>query len=335
MKSKFIFVVMMIMMIPAFIRGAEPMLEFGPSVTFDKDDPAIKMSDLKGKVVLVVFFQSWCPICNKWSGEKFKKVEDAFANDRSVVLVALKTDGGGVSGAKSYLKDRVNLDNWIVGTDNNAEYYVDVNGKDELFRYALVNGKGELVEKGFFSSGSLPTKKFSTGFFTKTFFAADAKYPYKLSKVVKSAELGFYKDAILESRKMAKDKEVSDEAKTLEKDIFARLKEKISEFPVILKDEKNPDRFTNYLELRHMAEALQGIAIQNDALIILNEFKSDPFYKKELSAETAYLNYKKNLTLIKKSELNKYKETFLPKFLENYQDTYYGAIAKKEEEAKK
>lgn len=324
----------MMMLIPAFLKGAESMLEFGPSVTFDKDDPSIKMSDLKGKVVIVVFFQSWCPKCNKWSGEKFKKVEEAFANDRSVVLVALKTDGGGVSAAKSYLKDRVNLDNWIVGADNDAEYYIDVNGKDDLYRYALVNGKGELVEKGSFGAGSLPSKKFSTGFYTKTFFAADAKYPNKLSKIVKAAELGFYKDAILESRKMAKDREVSDEAKTLEKDIFARLKEKISEFPALLKDESNIDRFANYLELRHMAEALQGIAIQNDALIILNEFKSDPFYKKELSAETAYLNYKKNLTLIKKSELSKYKETFMPKFLETYQDTYYGAIAQKEEAKK-
>ncbi len=35
------------------------MPEFGPSVAFDKNDPPVTVESLKGKVVLVVFFQEW------------------------------------------------------------------------------------------------------------------------------------------------------------------------------------------------------------------------------------------------------------------------------------
>lgn len=314
--------------------GAEPIKEFGPSVSFSEEGPAIKMSDLKGKVVLIVFFQSWCPTCNKWSGEKFKNVEKAYAKDRSVVLVALKTDGGGVSGAKNYLKERANLENWIVGSDKDAEYYTAVNGKDDLFNYAIVNGKGELVEKGYFGSSALAKKNFSNGFFTRAFLPKDSKYHEKLSGVVKEAELGLYKTAIVNCRKFTKDKEIVDDAKSLEKDIYSGIQSRITELTNQMKTESDPDRFSYYLELRQLAEALHGMPIQNEAVKVFVELKTDPFFKKEIAAENAYLVYKKNLEIIKKSEVSKYKESFIPKFLNTYKDTYYGRLVEKSTEVK-
>lgn len=330
MKIIFLLVIFNAFFLIAVI-GSDPIKEFGPSVTFAEGGPAIKINGLKGKVVVIVFFQSWCPICNGWSGQKFKKVEEAFAKDRSVVLVALKTDGGGTTGAKTYLKDRVNLENWVVGADKNAEYYKEVNGKDELYHYAIVNGRGELVEKGYFGSDDLSQKNFSNGFFTKNLLPKDAKYPDKLLTAVKEAELGLYKESIIECRKIAKLKEFEDESKKLEKDIFASLQDRINDLSEHLKVEDDPKRFSYYLELRHFIESLQGMTIQNGAINVMAEYKNNPAIKKELNAEVAYNTYKKNLEILRKSDIPKYKETFIPKFLEMYKNTYYASIVQNEE----
>ncbi len=41
------------------LAGAGFAMEFGNSVKFDKNAPELTMENLKGKVTLFVFFQSW------------------------------------------------------------------------------------------------------------------------------------------------------------------------------------------------------------------------------------------------------------------------------------
>lgn len=325
------FLLGLIFLFSCSLHAGEIIKEFGKSVVFSEDGPNIKLQDLKDKVVVLVFFQSWCPICNKWSGEKFKKVEEAFSKDKSILLVAIKTDSSSISDAKDYLKNRIKFENWIVGVDKGAEFYKKINGKEELYKYAIINGKGELVDQGSFGGNSLPNKKLKEGYFGKTFLPADQKYSAKLSKAVLEAEVGAYKSALVTCRSFAKDKEVLEEAKLLEKNIYTALSDKIANLAKIVRDPNDANRFLAYLELRNLAEALDGIKIQNDIIIVFSEIKNDPVIKNELKAEVAYNNYQKNLAILKKSEVPKYKESFIGKFLENYKNTYYGSLIQNEE----
>ena len=57
MEKKLI-LILMIILFSISVFGSEPIKEFGPSVSFDAEDPAIEINNLKGKVVVIVFFQS-------------------------------------------------------------------------------------------------------------------------------------------------------------------------------------------------------------------------------------------------------------------------------------
>jgi thiol-disulfide isomerase/thioredoxin len=258
--------------------AGEVIKEFGKSVIFSEDGPNIKLQELKGKVVVLVFFQSWCPKCNVWSGEKFKKIEEAFSKDKSILLVAIKTDTNSISDAKDYLKSRIKFENWIVGIDKGAEFYTKINGSDSLYRYAIINGKGELVENGSVGGNSLPSKKLGEGYFGTTFLPADQKYSSKFSKAILEAEVGSYKNALVTCRSFAKDREALEEAKLLEKNIYLALSEKIANLATTVRDPNAPNRFLAYLDLRNLAENLNGVKIQNEVIIVISEVKKRPYY---------------------------------------------------------
>ena len=54
-----LFVALSLSSVDAAVGQGQPAPEFGSSVTFAKDHPEIKMADLKGKAVLLIFFQSY------------------------------------------------------------------------------------------------------------------------------------------------------------------------------------------------------------------------------------------------------------------------------------
>jgi len=76
----------------------------------------------------------------------FKQIDEKYGNDGRVVLAAIKTDGGGITGAKAYLRGKINPDNWIIASDTNATHYKATVGKVGLFEYALIGPDGEIVE---------------------------------------------------------------------------------------------------------------------------------------------------------------------------------------------
>ncbi len=49
------------------------------------------LSDMRGKVVIIDFFQLWCPGCNKFSGPLMKKWEGKYSNRKDIQLIAIHT----------------------------------------------------------------------------------------------------------------------------------------------------------------------------------------------------------------------------------------------------
>jgi len=182
-------------------NSSNPMApEFGPSVVFDRSDGAVQLSDLRGKMAVVVFFQSWCPICNTWSPELLAQMDKAFGDDPAVALIAIKVDGGTPAEAKAYLRSKkANLSKWIVASDTGGLYYQRVSGTDKLWGYALIDRDGRLVERG--DAGSFypePTgKRFALAdpklkqkAHPAPIFAADQDIPAELKPAAHAAEMG-------------------------------------------------------------------------------------------------------------------------------------------------
>ena len=135
---------------------ATPIPNFGKSITWEVKGESPSLNNMKGKSVLVLFFQDWCGICNGWSPNLFKQVDAAYATDPKVIIVALKTDGGSVSDARKYIESGTSAKNWIIGVDEGAEYYKKVLGHDKLFYYAWVKPDGTVGKSDH--SGSDHTK---------------------------------------------------------------------------------------------------------------------------------------------------------------------------------
>ena len=128
------------------ISQARPVPDFGDSITWADSGENPSLANLEGKSVLILFFQSWCGICNGWSGNLFKDLEKHYQDDRQVVIVALKTDGGSIKDAENYLNSRADTSNWLVGVDKNASYYKSVAGNDRLYQHAWIKPDGTIGE---------------------------------------------------------------------------------------------------------------------------------------------------------------------------------------------
>lgn len=315
----------------SFCFTAEHIPEFGSSVSFSEEGPTVKLSNLAGKVVVIVFFQEWCPKCNQWSGARFQDAEKAFGDDPSIVLIALKTDGGSVARAKEYLKNRLNTDKWIIASDKGAEYYKSVTGHDKLYHYAVVDRNGEIVTIDYFGATKLPQMNLRDSRYGKMeLFLRDLKPSEPFRKAVRDAELGAYKSAYIQLKNLEKDKNNSEEAKDIQKKILVALDDKVDKLKKAIADESTEDRFLKLIELRNLIETLAGFKVQADVIASYNQFKAEPFFKKELAAENSYNLYLKNLQSLKKEDIDKYKQVFIPKYVKTYENTYYATIIQKE-----
>jgi peroxiredoxin len=170
-------------------------------VVFDRSDGSVQLSDLRGKMVVVVFFQSWCPICNGWSPEFLKQMAKAFGDDSSVALLAIKVDGGTPTEAKAYLKAHgADLSKWIVASDTGGTYYQRVNGTNSLWGYAVIDDHGRLMERG--RAGSFydeakgkryaladPAKK-TNAISPESTITIDSDTPAELLPIAKAAQAG-------------------------------------------------------------------------------------------------------------------------------------------------
>ncbi|MCK5850229.1 MAG: redoxin family protein [Kiritimatiellae bacterium] len=320
-----------------------PMPEFGNSVQFDKSGPDIAISRLKGKAILIIFFQSWCGICNGWAPELIKQVEEAHGNNRSLIMVAIKTDGGGVSGAKNYLKSKkADLTKWCIGSDKNATFYKKVTGANELWGYVLVNSNGSIAKQG--KAGSYrPIAKnkkqyslSSKGLLKscgklETILPANKEYPPELSQITRLAELGCFGEALSLCKSATQRSKTRVAAKELKQDIINILETRIRSRMDTLKDTKKDggSRYESYKELSVIIKDLRAVPAATEAKILLTKTKRDPVIQKEIKAETAYLKVIHKLKKASKSGRSRISGE-LKIIAKKYEGTKYGGLAEEE-----
>ena len=324
--------------------SAKPMPEFGSSVEFDKAETTLTMAGLKDKAIIIVFFQSWCGKCNVWAPNLIKQLEKTHGNNCGVVMIALKTDGGGLSGAKGYMKAKgADPSLWTIGSDKNAAYYKQVTGSDALWGYALVDTEGNIVKNGKAGSYSRGSNPKSYILAQKSLLSecgelssrlpADKTYPPELAQVVKLTEIGCYGSALALCSSPKLKSKFRQPVADMNKEIMIIVDKQIADRTTILQDKEQdgPARYDAYKELQEIVKPLRYAASARKASSLISKSKMDPVIQKEIRAETAYTKLMKRKQKSSKQGIPRINGEF-KKLSKLYPNTKYGTLAAAESE---
>lgn len=277
-----------------------PMPEF-TGVDFDGSMPRPTLAKLKGKAVFVMFFQSWCGICNKWAPDALGQFQKAHGNNKALVLIAIKTDGGGLSGAKSHLKAcGADLSLWTVGSDPDAAFYKRLTGRDELWQYALVGPDGNIVAQssvGSYFTGSMPKRYAISGdrlladcSGLTTLLPPDKQYAPAVTPLVRIAEMGEPEIALTLCLAAAGQPKSRDAAAELKADLQPIIEQRLSQRAAVLADAAAPSsaRYEALVDLIQMSKDLKNYPAATKLSPAINKAKQEPAMQTEARAETAY-----------------------------------------------
>lgn len=280
--------------------------EFAPAIEFDSAGPQPTVAKLKGKAVIVLFFQSSDKAGNAWSGKLIGEMQESFGTNKTVVLMAIKTDGGGVNAAKNYLSSKgAKLDQWVVGNDAGAKYSGDLVG-DPLWYYLIVGANGNIVERGkagiTYNVVVGPNKKTeqhyslanhsiikSCGKLT-TVLPADKAYPSSVAPLARLAELGDAAKALAICTTLLPKPKEKQAATELLADLQPVVDKQISDRLTLLDNAKaaSAARYDAYNELALMLKDLKAHPAGAKIGPALAKARQDPALQKEARADSAY-----------------------------------------------
>jgi hypothetical protein len=323
------------------VKVGAPVSEIGPSVQFDSNgQQRFALSDFRGKLVVVVYFQSWCGICNGWSPRLFSQIEQAAGDRRDVVLLAVKTDGGGWMGAISYLKTRIaDPSRWLIASDREATWYQVSMGTDELYNYMVIGPDGKVVSRGeagmFYTAGPdkdkfvLPKNlnAFIQQAHPETILPKDKTYHESLKPAVRAAELRQFAIAWQLCAKPSKDAATS--AAELKKDLTDWAAERVKALTAVLEDTEaqGEAKLDAYVELRRIADGLSATEPGKTARKAAAAAAKDKAVAKEIQAETEYLALMSKAALAKKLVKNAEFASVLKALAKKHPDTRCGRMA--------
>jgi hypothetical protein len=315
-----------------------PPVEFDSTIQFDPARGPFALQDLRGKMVVVVFFQSWCGICNGWSPDMFKQMTETFGDDPTVALLAVKTDGN-VNEAKAYLSPRCDVTKWNVVADPGANFYVRMNGADTLFGYALLDADGRVAARG--KAGMFYTGKGEGG--KKEFVLANQSLKKKVSKpgeplipadlsipelapAIRAAELGDFQRANAAFKKAAANPKTKEAATKIQTALDESLAKRVAALKTRLADTAATDRFDAYMQLRRLSTTLLNTPHHKEIQAALNSVRTDKAILADLAAERAYLGMMTKLATAtdqQKAQL----PAALKQFADAHKNTLYAARA--------
>ncbi|MHB1155702.1 MAG: TlpA disulfide reductase family protein [Phycisphaerales bacterium] len=307
---------------------------FGPNVKFDPAGVPFELADVHGKAVLILFFQSWCPKCNAWSPKLLSQMEKAYEGDRSVILVAMKTDGGGVAGAKQYLKDHgADPSKWVVAADENAAYYMQVTGRNELWVYAFIDAQGRVMATmkagAYYGDVYAPVK-------LKDSLLAQAKakpltgeqaYPSQLDKAVLAGEFGKFSIAAKLAQPMVRrEGEVGDAAKRLVETVSQLGRQQTADAIKTLGDAGSEDRYDAYLRLKRLGNEFRGEDFGKEARDAGSKCRGEAWLKDEMAADQAFGVIQAKAAKLPEDQAKQLVDVYR-QLAQRYPQTMYGRMA--------
>jgi peroxiredoxin len=317
---------------------AESAPNFGRSVTFAKNEEPASLDNLRGKIVIVLFYQSWCPICNKWAPNLVKQMQTQYGDQSHYVLIGMKTDGGSPEDAKSFLTEKgADGASWIFASDNEQAYYASVINDTPLWGYAVISPDGEITDKGkagtFYTGGQtqefvLPGRKkdFDKQFSTakKSFLPEGKTYAAELKNAVKLAETGRFVSALVSARSAG-----GIPGKEFEGDIMTLLGERVTRYEQQARDTNNSARYSAFMSLRDMSAQMKTLAPGKAAQKIVSELNKDKSIQREQKAEQAWLSL---MAAVGKQPPEKRQAALaanVPAYVKAYDGTYFAQLAQK------
>lgn len=302
------------------------------SLEFRSGDPSISLERFRGKMTIVLFFQSWCGICNNWSPQLIEQMDKAYGGDHRFALVAVKTDRGGVQAAEKYLLERnADLNNWYIAGDHDAEWYKAYDPKAPLFGFALVGPDGKLLEYG--KAGMQSGGKFSL---------ASAKnklvkqYGATLSPVLPAKERGAEAASVvkaIEARDftaayMSLQGVKGDSGKALRSELDGLIQSKGETLSSDMQSKTGNERFLAYIQLRDLSAELKGHPALKAFSKELRSIAREDDIKVQLKAEQAWIKVQGALAKAKNADQRLAIITQTKEFFEKrFPDTYYGRQA--------
>lgn len=310
---------------------------FGDSISWTTGKEAPSLEGMRGKSVLILFFQSWCGICNGWSPDLFEQLGKAYGNDPKVVLIALKTDGGSMDDALDYMKSRTDPDLWVVGVEENATYYRQATGDDSLYHYMWVKPDGTIgkTDGASYHNGKEPKKFVLANEKTQTAYRKNSKPLMPLSPAldealmtaVKKAELGLYLGALEEAGKVSSNPSLKEDVATFKSRIAERLESSIERYATAINDEQNQGRYLAYLALTKIEADFGSSAPGKAAARTAMPHANAAWLEDEEEAEKDYQSIMRRAKRADDARSRERIKKALIKLAEEFPNTLYGRIA--------
>lgn len=317
---------------PLAAKQAPP---FGESITWSTGKEAPTLEGMRGKSVLVLFFQSWCGICNGWSPGLFEQLGKAYGKDPKVVLIALKTDGGNLDEAYEYMKSRTDPNLWLVGVEEDAMYYRQASGDDALYCYMWVKPDGTVgkIDKASFHMKEGKKKNFSLASDrTAKEYRAGSKplmpaLDEALKPAVEKAELGLYLSALADAGKLASDASLKEDVATFKSRIAERLESSVKRYAAAIEDEENVERYLAFLALTKIEEGFGSSGPGQAAKKAVGAHASASWVSNEEEAEKDYQSIMRKAERADDERSRERVTKALKKLGEEFPETLYGKMA--------
>lgn len=338
------FVLAATLALPITRTHAASLPEFGPSIQFDPAGPQPTVAKLKGKAIIVLFFQSTDKSSTEWSGKLIQEMQEAYGTNKAVVVVALKTDGGGFVGAKNFLASKgANTSQWLIGSDLSAKYSSDLVG-DPLWYYVLVGVDGNIVERG--KAGIThnvvvgPDKKRESHYSlanpniikacgkAKTVLPVGKSYAQSVSNLARLAEMGDTEKALALCAALLANPKERTAATELIADLQPVVEKRLSDRLAILEKATSPSaaRYDAFTELAQMFRDLKNHPLAVKLGPALTKATQDPALQSESRADAAYKNIMQRLQKATPRDMPRYAKE-LDSLSKQYPSTKYGKLA--------
>ena len=152
-KSKvilFILAILLIMILAPLLRSQQVSVTKNNSgnqvasdfTLYDLDNKPFRFSDLKGKVVILDFWATWCPPCRA-EIPHFKSLYTEY-QEEGLEIVGIALDQGGANIVKPFVKDNEITYPILISNQSVTEDYGGIRGIPTTF---VIDREGRIVEK--------------------------------------------------------------------------------------------------------------------------------------------------------------------------------------------